>query len=83
MDQQNTAAHSGDQLPDFLSTEQAAQALGASRVTVWRACQRHPGFGWRVGGFYKIPRSHVEAIRSGQSPADIAKAVRERGAIAA
>lgn len=70
-------------LPPFLSTEAAAKVLGASRVTVWRACQKNPGFGWRVGGFYKIPRSHIEAVQAGRSPADIAKAVRDRGALAA
>ncbi len=65
--------------PNWYTTETAAKETGTSRLTVWRACRDNPGFGVRMGGTYKIPPEHVERVKRGESPKDIAAEVRASG----
>lgn len=57
---------------DYLTTGQAATELGVSRGTVWRACKQLPGFAVRLWGAYRIPRSHIDRVKSGETLHDIA-----------
>ena len=60
----------------FYTTAGAAAEIGFSRSAVWGACRDNPGFAVRLGGSYRIPREHVEAVKRGESVAAIAAAVR-------
>jgi hypothetical protein len=62
----------------YLSTTQAAELTGASRTTWWRACLANPGLGVRVQKQFYIPREHVERVKLGDAPAQIAAEVRSR-----
>ena len=63
---------------DFLSTEQAGFELGFHRNAHARACRENPGFGVRLNGSYRIPRDHIERVKAGDTPAQIAAEVRAR-----
>ena len=65
---------------DYLTTGEAATELGVSRGTVWRACKMMPGFAVRLWGAYRIPRSHIERIKRGETPQDIAATAGEAAA---
>jgi len=65
--------------PNWYTTESAAQEVGTSRLTVWRTCRDNPGFAVRMGGTYKIPPEHIERVKRGERPSDIAAEVRANG----
>jgi hypothetical protein len=56
----------------FLSTAQLAEMLGESRTTAWRVCKDNLGFSMKFGRSYKVPLSHYERVRRGETPAAIA-----------
>ena len=62
----------------FLTTRQAAKLTGASSVTWWRACLNNHGFAFRINKKFYIPRDHVERVRLGETPAQIAAEVRKK-----
>lgn len=63
----------------FVSTTDLAKAAGVCRVSAWRACRANPGFALRIGGSYRIPAEHIERVKRGETPAQIAADVRARG----
>lgn len=63
----------------FASTTELAEAAGVCRVSAWRACRANPGFALRLGGSYRIPAEHIERVKRGETPAQIAADVRARG----
>lgn len=63
----------------FASTSELAEASGVTRVSAWRACRANPGFALRIGGSYRIPAEHLERVKRGETPAQIAAEVRARG----
>jgi hypothetical protein len=65
-------------VPEFLSTEEGAIETGNCRGTLVTACRKNPGFAIRVGHAYKIPREHLERVKAGETPAQIAAEVRAR-----
>ncbi len=54
----------------------ASKETGHSRQTIWRACHQHPGFATCVGTGFKIPDEHIQRVKRGEHPRDIAAAVR-------
>lgn len=62
----------------YLSTTQASEKSGPSRTAWWRACVAHPGLGIRLGKQFYIPVEHVERVRRGETPAQIAAEARAR-----
>ena len=56
----------------FATTGEAADAAGVSRATARRACKENPGFAVRIGGAYRIPIEHLDRLRAGERPAQIA-----------
>ncbi len=63
----------------FLTTTTAEAESGDSRTTWWRICQKHPGFAYRAGGIWRIPRRNFERVMAGERPADIAAEIRAHG----
>lgn len=66
-------------LINWLTTEAAADALGLSRASVWRACRSHLGFAVRLNGSYRIPVEHIRRVKAGETAAQIAADVRSSG----
>ena len=66
----------------FVGTPELAEATGMSRSTAWRACVENPGFAFKLrdGGRFSIPWDHIERVRRGESPAEIAAKARGRRA---
>ncbi len=60
----------------FVSTSELGRRTGVSRITAWRICDRHRGFGVKAGGTFRIPIDHVERVLRGERPADIAREAR-------
>lgn len=56
----------------LMTTDQAAEAMGCSRNTVIDVCKKNPGFGFQFARNYRIPRTHIERVMQGESPADVA-----------
>ena len=67
----------------FVSTAVFADQVNISKATAWRICQANNGFAVRIGGNYKIPFGHITRLMQGDSPAQIAAEVRNRGQQAA
>lgn len=63
----------------FVDTTEGAELTGVCRATMARACRDNPGFAVRLNGAYRIPRQHIERVRRGETPAQIAAAVRAGG----
>jgi hypothetical protein len=68
---------------ELLSTDETAAEMDCSRNTVISVCKNNPGFGFRFANAYRIPRQHVERVKRGETPAEIAASVRSSGAIRA
>ncbi len=62
----------------YLSTAEASKKTGPSRTSWWRACVAHPGLGLRLGNKWHIPAEHVERVKRGDNPAQIAAEARAR-----
>jgi hypothetical protein len=67
-------------LRELLSTDEAAAELGVCRGTVLSVLKNNPGFGFRFANAFRVPRSHIERVKLGERPADIAAQVRSSGA---
>lgn len=69
-------------MDNYLTTAALARETGYSRVTAWKACRDNPGFALRLGKTYMIPETHLDRLRRGETPAQIAAAVRSNGNLA-
>ncbi len=67
-------------LRELLTSDEAAAELGVCKATVLSVLKSNPGLGFRFGNAFRIPRSHVERVKQGESPAAIAAEVRSGGA---
>ena len=59
-----------------VGTEEVANAIGCSRVTAWRVCRDNIGFAFRFGKAFKVPLEHIERVKRGETPAQIAASYR-------
>lgn len=66
--------------PELMTSDEVAAVIGKCRNTVVRVCEQNPGFGFRFGRAWRIPRSHVDRVLRGEMPAQIAAEVRAGGA---
>ena len=67
-------------LRELLTSDETAAELGVCKATVLSVLKNNPGFGFRFANAFRIPRSHVERVKQGENPADIAAQVRAGGA---
>ena len=67
----------------YLSTTEMSKETGHSRATAWRICRDNPGFGIKLGKTYRVPMSHIERVKRGDSSVQIAAEVISGGRQAA
>ena len=56
----------------YMTTAEAGRETGHSRTTFWRICRDHPGFAIKLGKTYQVPLSHIQRVKRGDTPAQIA-----------
>ena len=66
--------------PELLTTDEVAAITRTTRNSVIKCLVSNPGFGFRFGRAWKIPRANVDRVLRGETPAQVAADVRAGGA---
>jgi hypothetical protein len=64
------------QLEAPVKTAELAKIFNCSRVTAWRICRDNIGLAWKFADTFVVPQEHIERIKRGETPAQIAASYR-------